>query len=67
RTTPALDIANLRAMLVGRGLADARRLLDGSAANGGWSYAVSTFPSLAGRLPQAVGLITIRVHDKAET
>ncbi len=63
RTTPALDTANLRAMLVGRGLADARRLLDGSAANGGWSYAVSTFPSLAGRMPQAAGLITIRVHE----
>jgi hypothetical protein len=64
RTTPTLDVANLREMLVGRSVADARRLLDGSAANGGWRYTFSTTPGLAGRFPQAAGLINIKVEAR---
>jgi hypothetical protein len=65
RTTPALDVANLREMLVGRSIADARHLLDGSAANGGWRYTLSTTPGLAGRFPQAAGLINIKVDARS--
>ncbi len=65
RTTPALDVTNLREMLVGRSVADGRRLLDGSAANGGWQYTLNTTPGLAGRFPQAAGLINIKVDARA--
>jgi len=60
-TSPAIDVANLRALLVGQSVADARALLDGSARNGGWSYTLRLSPDLAGRMPQAPGLITITV------
>jgi hypothetical protein len=65
RTTPTIDVANLRAMLVGRSLTDARRLLDAGAGNGGWHYTISTTPDLAHRLPQAAGLINIRITKNA--
>jgi hypothetical protein len=63
RTTPRIDATSLRALLVGMSVADARRLLDESARNGGWHYTISTRPDLAGRLPQAAGLIDLRVRN----
>jgi len=63
RTTPTIDVTSLRALLVGLSVADARRLLDESARNGGWQYTLTTRPDLAGRLPQAAGLIDVRVRQ----
>ncbi len=63
RTTPTIDVANLRALLVGISVADARRLLDESARNGDWRYTITTRPDLGGRLPQAAGLIDVRVRE----
>jgi len=63
RITPNIDVTNLRAMLIGMSIADARRLLDESARNGDWSYTITTRPDLAGRLPQAGGLIDLKVRE----
>ncbi len=62
RTAPSIDTANLRALLTGRGVADARQLLDGSAQNGNWQYTLRTSPDWAARLPIASGLISISVE-----
>ena len=63
RITPNIDVTNLRAMLIGMSIADARRLLDESARNGDWRYTITTRPDLAGRLPQAGGLIDVKVRE----
>jgi Baseplate J-like protein len=61
RTAPSIDVANLRALLTGRSVADARQLLDGSARNGNWHYVLKLSPDWASRLPIASGLISIAV------
>lgn len=63
RVIPAIDTGNLRGLLVGRSIADARQLLDGSATYGNWTYTLHTSPDWAGRLPQAAALIQITTRQ----
>ena len=59
QAVPTIDTANLRGLLTGRPVADARKLLDGSARYGNWTYTIHTSPDWAQRLPQAAALIEI--------
>ena len=59
QAVPTIDTANLRGLLTGRPVADARKLLDDSARYGNWSYTIHTSPDWAQRLPQAAALIEI--------
>ena len=59
QAVPTIDTANLRGLLTGRPVADARKLLDGSARYGNWTYTIHTNPDWAQRLPQAAALIEI--------
>jgi hypothetical protein len=59
KTAPVIDTAQLRKVLTGQSVKEARQLLDGYAQRGGWTYALSTTPSWGQRLPVAQGLINI--------
>lgn len=59
QAVPAIDTANLRGLLTGQPVVDARKLLDDSARYGNWTYTIHTSPDWAQRLPQAAALIEI--------
>jgi hypothetical protein len=63
QVVPAIDTTNLRGLLAGRSVADARQLLDGSARYGDWQYSLQTNPDWAGRMPQTPSLIHITVRQ----
>jgi hypothetical protein len=62
QVVPAIDTTNLRGLLAGRDVADARQLLDGSARYGNWRYTLTTNPDWSGRMPQTPGLIHIAIR-----
>jgi hypothetical protein len=61
RTAPIIDVGDLQERLAGRTVDDALVLLQQGAANGGWTYTLSTEPDWAHRMPQVRSLITIHV------
>src|SRR5581483_1173979 len=66
RVVPTIDTANLRGLLTGRTVAEARQLLDASSRYGDWRYTLSTSPNWAGRMPQTADLIQITVRQSGE-
>lgn len=63
RVVPLIDQTNLRGLLAGHTLAEAKVLLDGSAQFGHWTYTIVTSPNWAGRMPQTTALIRISLKQ----
>jgi hypothetical protein len=61
RTAPNIDVADLQERLAGLTVDQAIALLQQGAANGGWTYALSTNPDWVHRMPQVRSLITVHV------